>query len=284
MCRKSICLVSLLFALSLSAGVTMGGAAYQDPPGGWTYIYTGDRAAYDNTEPTNESLDGWWGHNDLSSGDSDAWDGSPIGSGNFGGVMSITEGNVTFLRIQDTGDPRDHAPNPSDPSNRKLMFTHELARDGIDPAATILGGGVTLSFRARVATTGTLDDLKGDGGSPTGPWPARGDGYVIHDDGKGNFGIRQNTGDALISFSLVLAGDAQGEPKIAGRTGLCMNNTNGTSPSGTVDIQGNEAGTLNLLDIADPTQWHEFWIQIVADTSGGGTQGYHLDGWECGCS
>ena len=271
MCKKIAVLVCFGLVIGLSASAAMGGISYLDPAGGWTYIYTGDQAAYDNSVPTNESLDGWWGHNDLSGGDSDSWDGSPIGSGNFGGVMSITEGNVTFLRIQDAGDPRDHAPNPGDPSNRKLMFTHELARDGIDAAATILDSGVTLSFRARVATTGPLDPLKGDGGSPTGPWPAGGDGYVVHHEGKGNFGIRQNTGDAVISFCLVLAGDAHTTKIPAGRQGLCTNNLNGTSPSGDVDIEGNDAGTLNLLDIADPTQWHEFWIHIVADTSGGGT-------------
>jgi len=47
-----------------------------------------------------------------------------------------------------------------------------------------------------------------------------------------------------------------------------MNNLNGTSPSGDVDT--GEGGTLNQL-VLDPTEWHEFWITIEADTSGGGT-------------
>jgi len=50
-----------------------------------------------------------------------------------------------------------------------------------------------------------------------------------------------------------------------------MPNLNGNSISGDVDIEGNDAGTLNLLDIEDLTIWHEFWITIEADATGTGT-------------
>ncbi len=42
--------------------------------------------------------------------------------------------------------------------------------------------------------------------------------------------------------------------------------------SGTVDWQGSE-GTPNLFPLNDPTQWHEFWINVFAP---GGTPGSHL--------
>ncbi len=49
-----------------------------------------------------------------------------------------------------------------------------------------------------------------------------------------------------------------------------MNKLNGAAASGDVDSY-DSGGTANTLTGFDPTQWHEFWIQIVADTSGGGT-------------
>ena len=48
--------------------------------------------------------------------------GATFGEGNApGGVMSITEDGVTFLRLQDPGDPRNYDfPDPF--SNRKDLF------------------------------------------------------------------------------------------------------------------------------------------------------------------
>ena len=56
-----------------------------------------------------------------------------------------------------------------------------------------------------------------------------------------------------------------------------MNNLNGTAISGVVD--SGEAGTANILPL-DPTQWHEFWINIQKDASGKGTHkvDIYLDG------
>jgi len=275
MCKKSFYLASLVFALSLIAGTTIAGVDYGDPDGGWTYVYTGDAAA-PGADFT--ALDGTWDHDNGS----DQWDGSEIGTGMPGGVSVLTEGADTFARLQDTGDPRDHG--QSDPTNRKLYFSHRMSDDGIDSAIanTILDDGVTISFRARLATTPPLDDLNGDGGSPTGPWPAEGNGYTIHHGGKGNFSIHQGEAEAdgQIAFSLILAGDEQGGDKNPDRNGLCMPNLNGSSPSGDVDLEGNDDGTLNLLDIDDLTIWHEFWITIQSDTSGGGTHkvNIYMDG------
>ena len=247
MCTKLMYLVLIVLALSAASSPAVAGVLYGNPPGGWRYIHKGTEA---------DNLDGTWDHDNGS----DAWDGSGIGAGTAGGISALVEDTVDFVRVQDA------LTSGGGTDSRKIYFTHQLTLDpGMTQATAdqILSvKGITLSFRARLATTPPLD----------GSWPPGGDGYVIHDGGKGPFGVHQEAGgDQTISFGLVLAGDTNGEPKIAGRSGLCMNNLNGTAPSGTVDIQGNEAGTLNMLDIADLTIWHEFWITIEPDTSGGGT-------------
>ena len=260
MCKRIVALITLL---TLCSGAAVAGIVYPDPAGGWTYIYTGD-AAIAGPADNFDSLDGTWDHDNSS----DQWDGSGIGTGRPGGASSIDG----YLRIQDTGDPRDHA--QGDPgSNRKIMFGHSVTNDAPTAAATILDDGVTINFRARISTGAPLDDVHPDGGGATTPWPAGGDGYVIHDGGKDSFSFRQSSGDKIISFALVLASD----DAAISADGLTMNNLNGTSPSGDVDT--GEGGTTNLLQL-DPTQWHEFWITIQADTSGGGTHrvSIYLDG------
>ncbi|MBI4658236.1 MAG: hypothetical protein HY735_05195 [Verrucomicrobia bacterium] len=132
---------------------------------------------------------------------------------------------------------------------------------------------MTLHFRARIPTDGTLDQRHPDGNpGSAGPqaYPTTGDGYLIHDGGKGNFGIKQAAG-GVISFSLATATDT------GSQAGLVMNNLNGATVSGTVD--SGEAGTANILAL-DPIQWHEFWVTIQKDNSGKGTHqvDIYLDG------
>ena len=239
--------------------MAVGGVDYADPLGGWTYIYTGDAGA-PGADFT--ALDGTWSHDNGS----DQWDETQIGTGRPGGVNILSDAGVTFMRLQETGDPRDHA--QSDPgSNRKIFLGHSVTNDIGAVADTLLDDGVTISFRARLSTTPPLDNLHPDGGGATDPWPAGGDGYLLHDGGKANFGVRQPNSDQLISFALSLASDDD-ELSV---NGLTMNKLNGTSPTGDVDLQGDEPGTVNILEIADMTVWHEFWITIQADISGGGT-------------
>jgi hypothetical protein len=242
----------VMSALMLVCGAAQAGIAYPDPAGGWTYVYTGDAAA---AGADYLALDGTWSHDNGS----DAWDESVIGAGRPGGASAIDG----YLRLQDTGDPRQHG--PGDPSNRKLYFGHSITND-IGAAGDAILDGVTLSFRARVATSGPLDDLNPADGSAIAPWPAGGDGYVVHDGGKGNFSVRQMTDDKNISFGLALATD---DDELPG-AGLVMNKLNGNSPTGDVDLQGDEPGTVNILEL-DPTAWHEFWITIQPDGSGTGT-------------
>jgi len=252
-------ILSIIVAGLLLCGSASAGVSYLDPVGGWTYTYTGDSAtagfgAFD-------SLDGTWDHDNGM----DQWDGTQIGMGRPGGVSALAETGTNFVRLQDTGDPRDYG--MGDPgSNRKISFGHSITSDIGTAGNTILDNGVSISFRARLSTSSPLDDLHPDGGGAVTPWPAGGDGYVTHDGGMGNFGMRQIDGKN-ISFALALASDNAE----LNNGGLAMNKLNGTSPTSDVDVQGNDPGTLNILPIADWTDWHEFWVTIEPDASVTGT-------------
>lgn len=262
MYRKSLStLFTVVVLTTVFTSYAFAGVLYPAPASWWTHMYEGKKAAPGGGFT---ALDGKWSHDNGS----DAWDESVIGQGAPGGVMALEEGGTSFLRMQDCGDPR---PNPADPSNRKIMFGHGMTGEvNADIAGTILDTGVTISFRARIPTSGTLDPLN-SGGTET-PYPAEGDGYVPHDGGKDNFSVRQSTGDKVISFALCLAAD---DDELEGRSGLTMNKLNGAEVTGDVDIQGDEPGTVQVLEL-DPTQWHEFWITIQEDPTGTGTHMVHI--------
>lgn len=263
--KTTILLLLLASVLGLMSSPARAGVLYEDPAGGWTYIYTGDAAVAGPTDNF-DSLDGTWDHNNGS----DQWDGTAIGAGRPGGVSAWALAGDGRIRLQDTGDPRDYG--FSDPgSNRKIMFGHSITNDLGAAGDAILDDGVTISFRARVATGAPLDDLHPAGGAGISPWPAGGDGYVTHDGGKGNFSVRQLTDDMIISFALALSSDDLGDvDELAGQEGLVMNKLNGNIPSEDVDLQGDEPGTVNILEL-DPRRWHEFWITIQPDTTATGT-------------
>lgn len=265
--------LTCLAALAWGTIAASAGQIYGDPPGGWAYIFQGDTAQAGSGGFT--ALDGAWSHDNGS----DAWDGSGLGAGVPGGIGVLSEGSTTFIRIQDPGDPRDHG--RSDPSNRKIYLARSLAAEGVP--ANFLDAGVTLTFRARVATSPPLDPqypdtdaaaaTQGENRTTAGgtAWQAAGNGNIGANDGKGNFTIRQQATDAQISFSLTLSTDWRGDGTPFGTTGLTMNSRSGAAPSGTVDPWNNE-GTNNVLPMASLTDgFHEFWITIQADTSGGGT-------------
>ncbi|NLZ05545.1 MAG: LamG domain-containing protein [Phycisphaerae bacterium] len=191
------------------------------------------------------ALDDQWEHDNGS----DAWDGTGPGEGGPGGIAAIVEEDVTFLRVQDTGDPRDYG--MPDPSNRKIYLTH--------PVCASLDGA-HLEVAVRVATGAGLDDLHPDGGAETSPWPEAGIGYHIRDNGKGMIGV--SDGSQVISFSLAKAGEIAGLETDA----LVMNNLVGTEPSGDVDT--GDAGVANVLAIADATAWNSIVIDIVAGGAG----------------
>lgn len=254
--------VSIIVPL-LTCWGSFAAPAYPPPAEGWDYRYEGS-AADAGSGTAADALDGAWSHDNSS----DTWDGSVIGSGRPGGASALTEGDTAFLRIQDTGDPRDYG--LSDPgSNRKICFLRDFSGMGLGDS--LLDDGVTLSFRARLATAPPLDDRHPDGGGGIDPWPTAGDGCLIHDGGKGHFSLHQATG-GLISFSLATAADLAGTGLEAG---LIMNALNGAIIGGNVDTLG--GGTPNHVPL-DPTLWHEFWITIQAGGTGTHRVSIYADG------
>jgi hypothetical protein len=199
-----------------------------------SYMYDGDVAC--------GCLDCTWDHDNGS----DAWDGSGIGAGNPGGLSALVEDGVTFLRIQDIGDPR--SLGIADPSNRKIYLTHATGV-GLD--------GATLACTIRVATSAPLDtQVSGD------PWPEGGIGYHIRDNGKGMIGI--SDGVNIISFSLAKAGEPDFEDLTTDV--LVMNGLLGDVASN--DIDTGEAAVRNVVPIADATAWNTLVINIAAGGAG----------------
>jgi hypothetical protein len=163
----------LIFGLIRVAPVRAG-VAYQDPVGGWRYKLQGDMAIF-NDGRTGE-IDGTW-HSDQA----DRWDGSGISDGigppypfdgtpNVpegpapGGVEAFVDGQTTYLRLQDPGNPEPHGywqdPEDSDDdSNRRLNFGHRMVNDGALPSRLVLSDGITISFRARIPNSGPLDNI-----------------------------------------------------------------------------------------------------------------------------
>lgn len=274
--RTSVASLGLLAGL-LTAAPALGDVtlSWNDP--GWAYEYRAESASAGTGGI--EALDGTWDHRG-----GDSWDGSALGgvlgSGNApGGISALneTEGSrtTTFVRLQDPGDPRDYTYDGvtayPDECNRRLRLTHNMADEGATD--TTLDDGVTITFRARLATlaTGPLDPQYPDtasgaeAGTPGADWPATGNGSINHADGRGIFTIRSKL-KKNISFSLALPSDHN----LAGvGSALLTNNLNGTKATTAVDT--GEAGTAQYVPISDLTAWHEFWITIIADTSGGGT-------------
>lgn len=277
-----------LAAHSVSAQTQPRGVAYAAPKAGWKYFFGGDKDKAGEDGSGFTSLDGTWSHDNGS----DLWDGSKIGGtlspsptfggGNApGGVMSITEDGVTFLRMQDPGDPRNYG-FPDNFSNRKIYFGHDITADGAPD--TLLDDGVTLSFRARIPTPkktkAPLDQLHLSGGTTAKAYPAGGDGYLVSDGGKANVGLAQ-LGGGLISFALTVPDD-NFDDSVAGGTkasfsGLTMNHLN--EPFVTANVNFDSPGEFRGVAL-DPTDWHEYWLTIKADPTGVGTHvvGIYLDG------
>lgn len=246
--------ISIIFFTSLSAQVN-----YAPPSGGWTYTYDGAGVLTDD----NAALDGTWNHDN----NSDSWAMDQIGDGNVpGGVNELTENGTDYIRIQECGDPRDFG--YPDPSNRKICFLHFLDLDGLTNTENILDDGITLAFRARVATGDPLDELYENDALDIVPWLAEGDGYIVHDGGCGNFAVRQSS-SGMIGFALAMKTDIAVWDNLLDVQGLVMNSLNGSAIEQDIMVHH---GTPNILVLEDPTVWHEFWITIVS----GGNNGTHV--------
>jgi hypothetical protein len=177
--RRNVAFLTILLVLLVCGGTSYALDGWGDPAGGWDLLVEFDdllgvALATDDAA----ALDGTWNHDNGS----DAWDGSVPGEADKapGGVMVEEAEGVVVLSIEDAGDPRDAG--FSDPSNRKLYFTKEIAYDG-----DILADGVTLVARMRI--------------NPN-PVDAPADGYDLHDGAKGQVGIGSLAVPKLFSLAL----------------------------------------------------------------------------------
>jgi len=227
------------------------------PRDAWPYTYDGDAAEYGTGDF--DSLDGTWDRQNSS----DAWDGSAPGDPDVaaGGAGVFTEDGVTFLRIQDAGNPNKYG--FSDPGNRKVYFGRDIMF-GLN--------GSMLEFRIRLATaaTGPIDDLNVDDGSGIIPFPEGGDGHVIADRGKGMVGIGEADALGMISFSLAKPDEIAayaGFEDVATDV-LVMNNLVGTESSEDVDTGDGNITAVNYLALDDATAWNTFTVNIAAGGTG----------------
>ncbi len=200
-----------------------------------------------------------------------------------GGVGTYMDGSTTFLRIQDPGDPAAYGwvdkgsqLSPSKPKqeggNKRIEFEHEMSRDAsFSGRQDILDFGVTISFRARIATaaTGPLDMYYDEDGAGPFAWPTDGIGYPISGTGRGTFMVSQNgaVGPSRVAFSLLDTNSINDFGVPTTTTGLVMNNRADTAaPPGSPDTNTATAERLNIVPISNAqlTDWHEFWITIKA--------------------
>ncbi len=284
--KLTVC-VGLLLLLG-GGGLAMAGEPYPAPAGGWAYTFTGDAAAVGtgaigaynpDTDPL-DALDGSWGHVNGS----DHWSGGYTEAG--GGIQASGQGYVTIADRSTT--------SVGDGDNSTVFVAHDLAGQG--GSDDMLSNGVTISFRTRLSTNATY------------PTP---DGFGVMNSGKGMFGVvaaavnpdwpqlgetdyrQDNSRGQGISFSLIRSSDYPTSIAPAERiAGLYMNRNYQdtrlqnwgevlpiTAASRDVDLEdsrainaGNAASQRVLaMDEASLTDWHEFWITIVGDTTGTGT-------------
>jgi hypothetical protein len=248
------------------------GVLYEDP--GWDYLFDGDTDAFG---PDDESaFDGTWRRDEANSwregavpGDAFAAPDSPPG-----GIVALVEGDTTYLRLQDPGEPRDWG--YVEDSNRRFWFGRNIEREHPGATSVLTTTGVTITFRARIASTGPLDPIHPqttpdiDPEQPQfteiTPWFPK--GYNVTDDGQGMFTVQEN-GASAVGFALAL--DLDTPVGVPG--GLAMNNKPGTFLPGSDHTDATGANVL-AMDDADLLDWHEFWITIV----GAGTPGiYDVD-------
>jgi hypothetical protein len=154
-----------------------------------------------------------------------------------------------------------------------MLFGHDMATDAaFSGAAGVMDNGVTISFRARLATraTGPLDDIFPEGGTTsvdTIPWPEDGLGYDVHTEGRGMFMVTQigaggpgQMGFSLLDDDTVMIEDLTAN--VGAKRGLVMNGR--SNPSGSPSTNSVTPDSLNIVEIHDDQldEWQEFWITI----------------------
>jgi hypothetical protein len=209
--RRSRCRIARRIAIFLgwllpAAGLARGG--WEDPPGGFEYVYEADAGqdryvAGDNVAGL---LDGTW----LQSADRSDWDGTPPGVANTtqtdpstGDLLPPAPGGaevicpvgargengtdpLCYLQIEDVGNPADAAvfsPPYAEPSKRRIYFYH--------PVGGTSENGWTLVARLRLAPQADVRDPKmtipaaGYNGDGSTDFPM----VAVHDTGEGTVGF-----------------------------------------------------------------------------------------------
>jgi hypothetical protein len=205
-----------------------------------------------------------------------------------GGVGAYIDGTgVTFVRIQDAGNPQSYGwadkgeqAGPTTPrqegNNRRLLFGHEIAKDAEFSGSTaVIDNGITISFRARLATaaTGPLDNMFPEGGTSlanTIQWPEDGLGYDVHTGARGMFMISQTTatgaqsqmGFSILDDDTVTVEGLEGN--VGSKRGLVMNSRAASAAGGTPETNEATPTTANVFEIPDQQldDWQEFWITV----------------------
>ena len=258
-------LVRFATVLAFACGSTaVFGQAYMlSESDNWAFAYDGGDDFTD--------LFGWT--NGLSQWDELGYDdGAGADPGSPGGVQVVSEDDVEFLRMVDTGDPR--RDGFIEPSNRKIKFATKDPIFGgsalnLDVDGGGVGDGVTLYFRLRLTPGSVLNDLNilGDGSQ----WPADGRGLNdIQLGGAGFIGIDdifdvEGCGGEPCPSGAVSFGLGYAENGNYDVDGLFMNNGNGGVAADLDVINGNTTGggDKNILEITESlTEWQEFWITI----------------------
>lgn len=277
----------LMLAVAMTPLPTWAGVDYPEPAGGWDYLFDGDVDARGVDDMS--ALDGTWRRDESTKwqqigfdpnvgtipGDAYAPPDNPPG-----GVDALLDGDTTYLRIQDPGEPRDWL--YQDPSNRRFWFGRDIERE--HPGATsVLTNGVTITFRARISSTGALDPVHPQTTFDIDPeqpqlteitaWFPK--GYNVTDDGQGMFTVQED-GFTAVGFALALDIDT---PAFLGG-GLVMNSKPGLLLPGSDHTDAAHANILPMTDAA-LLDWHEFWITI----EGSGTPGsYQVDVYRDGAA
>jgi len=191
----------LLAGLCLTyAGVLFGRGGWQDPPGGWDYIYEADPGQDTHTfragAVTEGLLDGSW----LGGTETYFWDGSapgeydtgdPQGAAPGGAEIVAYEGlgedggQATVLSIEVAGDTTEEAGNPfnfawDSPANQSIYFYRGTYPKPDSTSTASVNKGMTLIARWRLKPDPS-DVETGEGKN----W--RGQGFV--DDGKGMISV-----------------------------------------------------------------------------------------------
>ncbi len=183
-------------SMLVCASVLLARGGWEDPPGGWLYVYEADvgQDAYMSAFWQIGCLDGDW----VRGISSDQWDGSAPGEGavpHGGAGIQILPGegedggDASVLALEDVGDPRNTPYSLPDPSNRKMFLQRSVAGE------LSLAEGVTMCFRFRLdPAPATL---------LCGGCPDLGNGFALNSDtdNKGMIGYAER-GVATLNFTI----------------------------------------------------------------------------------